>query len=534
MSALLYLSLLIASWPFWSTTPSACIVEICDNGLDDDGDGLIDLNDPDCDCPVLEPVSLIPNPSFEDYGCCPSSRSQMECASGWIQASTPTTDYLHTCGWMGWEDLPVPLPMPDGEGCMGFRDGRPGGGVNQAPEPNWKEYAGACLTGPLRAGVTYRFEFYIGFTYLMNSPPTSLAFFGSTDCANLPFGDGLANFGCPTNGPGWVQLGSVPINGVNQWKKKEISFTPAQDMHAIVIGPNCTSIPSDVAYYYFFDNLVLAEQTAFDFRISAVENPCSETFALRIPAQDSLQYQWYRNGIALVGETGSELKVAGQTGNYQVRVLGPNSCRLTAVYQYRIPVITNQIDVVACPGELYAFGQQTLRESGIYYDTLKTINNCDSVVRLNLKFLGEEKDTVYAKIFEGESWQVGAKHFSKPGEYTVTLPSQYGCDSLVYLILDAYRLFIPNAFSPNGDGRNDTFTIFPGPGLTEILQLQVFDRWGGLIFETSTQDANGTKNGWDGNIKGKPATPGHYVYQATIRFDDGKERIIAGSVSLVR
>ena len=51
--------------------------EICDNGIDDDQDGLIDLNDDDCACTVIEPVSVIPNPSFEDMNCCPTERSQL-------------------------------------------------------------------------------------------------------------------------------------------------------------------------------------------------------------------------------------------------------------------------------------------------------------------------------------------------------------------------------------------------------------------------------------------------------------------------
>ncbi|MFT5166836.1 MAG: hypothetical protein ACI8P3_002068 [Saprospiraceae bacterium] len=90
--------------------------EICDNAIDDDNDGLIDLNDPDCEYEIIEPVSLIPNPSFEDMNCCPSNRSQLNCTDSWIQASEPTTDYLHTCGWMGWDDFPPPLPFPDGQG----------------------------------------------------------------------------------------------------------------------------------------------------------------------------------------------------------------------------------------------------------------------------------------------------------------------------------------------------------------------------------------------------------------------------------
>ena len=173
--------------------------EICDNAIDDDGDGLIDLNDPDCDCPVIAPVSLIPNPSFEDQNCCPGSRSELNCADTWIQASASTTDYLHTCGWMGWREFPPPLPFPDGEGVVGLRDGRV---RNVGQEYDWKEYAGACLLSPLLANTSYRFRFHVGFINQEASPPMSITFFGTTDCANLPFGGTNDMIGCPTNGPG--------------------------------------------------------------------------------------------------------------------------------------------------------------------------------------------------------------------------------------------------------------------------------------------------------------------------------------------
>ena len=67
----------------YSTSKKAIEIvdEICDNAIDDDLDGLIDLNDPDCTCESTEPVSLIPNPSFEDLDCCPDNRSQLNCAT---------------------------------------------------------------------------------------------------------------------------------------------------------------------------------------------------------------------------------------------------------------------------------------------------------------------------------------------------------------------------------------------------------------------------------------------------------------------
>ena len=54
--------------------------EICNNAIDDDGDGFIDFNDEDCVCNALLPSSLIPNPSFEDMTCCPTQNEQLECA----------------------------------------------------------------------------------------------------------------------------------------------------------------------------------------------------------------------------------------------------------------------------------------------------------------------------------------------------------------------------------------------------------------------------------------------------------------------
>ena len=96
------------------------------------------------------------------------------------------------CDWMGWDEFPPPLPFPDGEGIMGFRDGRVP--IANSRQPDWKEYAGSCLLAPLEANNVYRFEFDVGFVSPLASPPINITFFGTTDCANLPFGDGAPGF----------------------------------------------------------------------------------------------------------------------------------------------------------------------------------------------------------------------------------------------------------------------------------------------------------------------------------------------------
>lgn len=513
----------------------ADMMEVCDNALDDDMDGLIDLNDPDCSCDIFAPKSLIPNPSFEDQLCCPHSRSQLDCAEGWIQASEPTTDYIHTCNWLGWDQFPPPQPFPDGEGIMGFRDGRTGGPEDDNNQPNWKEYAGACLLRPLIKDITYRFEFHLGFTKDA-SPSIDISFYGTTDCAYLPFGVNRDDFGCPTNGDNWRLLGNRFVthhsgNSAN-WKLITIEITPSEDIHAIAIGPPCRATNSTSSTYYFFDNLILADLKTFEFQISEINHPCDEQFVLTMPDDPNFSYQWYKDGIALVGERAHSLTKMYGEGEYQVRFLNEDLCRLTNPYPYYIPYASSNPKVGICALESYIFGDKELTSTGMYMDTFKTVNNCDSIVTLDLTVQRETPDTVGAKIFKGERFEdIPNYNFSEEGDYLASITSSIGCDSLIFLELGYYQVYIPNIFSPNGDGVNDRFTIQGGQDLVEIEELSIFDRWGNRVFR-STNEFENDGNGWDGYYKSNPALSGLYVYHCVLIMDDNKRHTMSGSVFL--
>ena len=500
-----------------------CQLEICDNAIDDDQDGLIDLNDEDCSCTIIQPTSLIPNPSFEDLDCCPSDRSALYCASGWIQASEPTTDFIHECGWLGWEQFPPPRPFPDGEGIMGFRDGRVRGNGNNEPEPFWKEYAGACLLNPLIAGTTYRFQFDVGFVDPQSSPPITITFFGSSDCANLPFGIGDDNFGCPTNDLSWVKLGEVYVfNGSGGgWVSSHIEVTPDMDIHTIAIGPECQPLPNSNNTYYFFDNLLLDNLESFNFQISENGHTCSPDFVLSVHSNPGVAYQWYLSGIALVGEVSHALSQNYGPGDYQVRIIDDTGCRVTPSYNYTIPVYNEYLKVEICEGEAYSLNGIPLEESGAYYDTLSTQNGCDSIILIDLDILGVSFDTTKVTLFEGDEFKINNVSYTRTGEYPITLTSEAGCDSLVLLQVETFSVYMPNAFSPNDDGINDVFQPLVAAGLVSSYGMQVYDRWGELVYDGPS---------WDG----ARYQAGVYIYLVQLNLPSGEAKLIHGAVSLLR
>lgn len=158
-------------------------------------------------------------------------------------------------------------------------------------------------------------------------------------------------------------------------------------------------------------------------------------------------------------------------------------------------------------------------------DTFKSVNNCDSIVFLELKVLGTLADSVQAQIFEGETYRFNDQNFRREGEHLLTLESSLGCDSLVLLLLDYYDVYIPNTFSPNSDGINDRFSIYSARGLISNIDLTIYDRWGGKV-------ATGPE--WDGRENGSPVDPGVFIYVAKIQMSDGIERQFSGAVTVIK
>lgn len=710
------------------------MVEICDNGIDDDMDGLIDLEDDDCNC---EPdwTYYINNPAFEDTVRCPCEvlggvciglAASTEAASGWLgDNSWNGADYWHACFDY---NLPgvghsIPLPVPDGSGVMGFRANGP---IGQPPN---KEYIAQCLPHTLIQNVAYKIDFSIGFP---DSVPDSVlvAIFGSDDCADWPLPYDGSNGGklkpCPSTFSGWVALDSVWIRKqAGAWTISEMNFVPPKDINLIALGGSCNNIPfGGLGDYYFIDELKLTRQGLCNMDILISSPLCAGVAQLNITPQVGASYQWYKDSIALVGQTAFVYTIprSDPDGTYQVMVKLPEGCFMSNPFDYSYTPIVYFDTVMVCEGDVYDFLGQELVNAGDYVDTVRTRENCDSILYLHLAHLkansldqavticdgdvhtiGSSRYTVSGTYMDtltnaqncdsiirtlltvlpkryldldqticaGEQYQVGTSTYNMsgtytdtlvaingcdsiirlslsveedfdtlitiilcpdevitvngvvyntPGRYTEAFQSRFGCDSMItyliqaatspislpddytielgnsvflspdvnmamidsiwwdpngdidfdpqvieqsimpltstHLVLHAIdiggciwtvsveinvrairTIYVPNAFTPNDDGSNDLFHPFLSRDVDQILFMQVYHRWGGLIYEDhhiSLAEMGTDDRGWDGTNKGIVLPVGVYIYVIKVRFIDGYERVFKGDITLLR
>ena len=121
--------------------------------------------------------------------------------------------------------------------------------------------------------------------------------------------------------------------------------------------------------------------------------------------------------------------------------------------------------------------------------------------------------------------------------YTLTIQNSQGCslaDSVTIRVQEAEAgIFIPNIIRPGSGNGNDLFAVYAPAGVREITLMEIYDRWGDLLFRLEHLLPDGSV-GWDGTARGKANLPGVYVYVLEIELEDGTRRKMKGDVTLVR
>ncbi len=120
--------------------------------------------------------------------------------------------------------------------------------------------------------------------------------------------------------------------------------------------------------------------------------------------------------------------------------------------------------------------------------------------------------------------------------YKLKANNEFGCETEAEVRFEVEKnrdFFVPNIFSPNGDGINDYFFI-QGKGTVNVLTFEIFDRFGNMVFQSTNGTSNRKEIGWDGRFRNQDSALGVYVWYAVIKYLDGILHQATGNVTLIR
>ncbi|WP_198661777.1 PKD domain-containing protein [Lewinella sp. IMCC34183] len=221
----------------------------------------------------------------------------------------------------------------------------------------------------------------------------------------------------------------------------------------------------------------------------------------------------FGDGIFLDGRNRFELD---RPGDYEIEVVSPDGCDTTLTYRLD-SVIPLTLETIA----------DTIVEYG---DSVRLFTQTNTA---GLRFTW-----TWPEYLSGDTL---AEPWARPlddTEFTVT-----AYDSLCS-VRDSVRVgvqrpaslvYVPTAFSPNGDGNNDRLAVFPRVGVAEVLRFDVYNRWGVRVHrQTDGFGIAGSELNWDGRHRGAPLTSAVYVYALTYRDVSGRTGQQSGELLLLR
>ena len=248
--------------------------------------------------------------------------------------------------------------------------------------------------------------------------------------------------------------------------------------------------------------------------------------------------------------------VLNQQGRYIDTLPDVNGCDSIITLDLTVnPTYVVAVTDSFCTGDIYVFDGQNLTVGGVYDGVLSSISGCDSTVQLTLlqrnmptvdlgrdTFICDNNPVIYNLPLEvGTSaiWQDGANTSIYPvtqrGVYSVVVENICGRDEdevTVNAGCDGCDVYLPNAFTPNGDNINDRFVPQYGCDPIAVNDFWVADRWGNIIFRT-----NQLGDSWDGTWKGQPSPMDNYIWYIDITFvlnGEVRSKQDKGSVLIIR
>lgn len=310
-----------------------------------------------------------------------------------------------------------------------------------------------------------------------------------------------------------VQLGVIPRQGF------VYSWSPSSGLSDPLIS-NPLAAPDRTTSYVVssrslgggcrtFDTvLVTASSVSNKMNLIGKDAFCAgfgDSAVLRVDPSDSIQ--WFRDNSPIRGAVFDRFKVS-QSGSYYAVIVSAEGCVINTQKQSIFidkarPGITYPVEyaVSNLPYRLSArtFGSSVLWNPGVSLDN----------------------PAMASPVFKGLYEQL----------YSIEIKTNTGCitiDTQMVKIIKNVDIYVPTAFSPNGDGKNETLrpTLM---GVKELQYFRIYNRWGQLMFETKTK-----WDGWDGKLNGKQQGTGVMVWEAQALGVDGRTYTQRGTSVLVR
>ncbi len=303
------------------------------------------------------------------------------------------------------------------------------------------------------------------------------------------------------------------------------------------------------------------------------------TVALTANGTGGTVFEWFHNGNSI--GNGSSINVTiDSTQQYVVSLTSAQGCKdcdTTIITVNPNPNVVLQATKISCFGQQdgsitasttegttpyqYTWSLQGANGSqlqnlppGIYSVTINDANNCSAFATININepssmslsfestpvSYGQSNGSATAHVTGGTwpytfLWNTIPAQTSNPalnlssGHYQVTVTDSAGCFIIgsVEIFYVENGIYVPNVFSPNGDGHNDVFDFYSIN--LKNAETKIYNRWGQLLFES-----NNLRDKWDGTFNGLPVDVGVYVYSIEAAFLDGTSVNKHGNISVLR
>jgi len=441
--------------------------------------------------------NLVNNGSFESYAECPTADGQLHYAAGWYNPTNASPDLFHACSNSNGGRVGVPKHPG------GFQYARTGEGYAAVILFGWtpgdkkrsyREYMGTKLRQPLEKGKTYCISMYVALykqsRYAVRGPGV---YFSNDSLFQLDL-EPLRDVS-----PQLDNQGNGFLNDTMNWTKLSWSYTPADNYSWMMIGnfrdneataiETIRDIPeeqSTLAYYYI-DDISVTQMPEDTGLITDQFLPCGAPITVSVGTFD--EYKW-SSGTTAAFDT------IRQPGKYWV--WAANGC---SAFTDTFNVFT--VDTTTMP-----------------FSIDDKVISCNNPVNIQLP------------SFESYLWSNGEVGPSitihNAGSYWAVVSNNCGVYADTFKVTNEGCLFVPTAFSPNGDGRNE---IFRPKGIINPngYSLNIYNRWGQLVFITTD-----ITKGWNGMHNASHADVGVYNWHIRYRNENGKELFLKGNVTVIR